>query len=146
MNQKKYKVYDRKLKRYTKRVINDGNGELFILDKNDNVFNITKEDGRYSFEYEQEFLIVYESTWNNKFTMKSKIGRLGDDISRLLSMYMTGRYSIDFDKDKLNSDNPYDIGATGFGFYDINVNVPFDENDENCDLAEYGGVVMIFTI
>lgn len=67
------------------------------------------------------FVIVYESLWNNKESAVSKIGNLGTDILELINSYHADEVILNFDIEKYNSDNPYDAGAFGRGFYDIDL-------------------------
>lgn len=82
----------------------------------------------------QEFLVVYEDIWNNKESIRTE--QIGDAIKTLVDGYeLTPEYEINYDK--YNSEEPYDVGTTGLGFYDISL----IEEDE-----EYAGRIMIFEL
>lgn len=86
----------------------------------------------------QEFLVVYEDLWNNKESIRTT--RIGDAIKEFMDAYdLISEDEIDFEK--YNSDDPYHIGTTGPGFYDLE----FYERDGE-ELGDYGGRIMIFTL
>lgn len=81
-----------------------------------------------------EFLVVIEDVWNNKDSARVSLGEIGTQIKKFLRDYEL-KPENEIDYDKYNSDEPYDIGTFGFGFYDI----PLIDNTE-----DYGGRIMIF--
>lgn len=88
----------------------------------------------------QEFLVVYEDIWNNKESFRTD--KIGDAIKSLVDSYeLTPEYEIDYDK--YNSENPYDVGTFGLGFYDISLIERYEEDEED---GEYAGRIMIFEL
>ncbi len=63
-----------------------------------------------------KFLVVYEDLWHNKESAMAEIGTLGTVIKEFV-----GDKTCEADYDKYNSDNPYDIGTFGPGFFDIDI-------------------------
>jgi predicted transport protein len=88
---------------------------------------------------QQEFLVVIEDTWYNKDSVRVPLGQIGTQIQKFCLDYDVKPENDDFDYEKYNSDDPYDVGTFGFGFYDISL---VDKND----LDEYGGRIMIFQL
>jgi hypothetical protein len=82
----------------------------------------------------EEFLVVYEDMWNNKENIRTE--KIGDAIKHFQETYSISPEN-EIDYDKYNSDNPYDTGTTGIGFYDIEV---VDEE------GEFAGKIMIFAL
>jgi hypothetical protein len=81
-----------------------------------------------------EFLVVIEDIWHNKDSARVSLGEIGKQIKKFCRDYeLKPEYEIDYDR--YNSDEPYDVGSFGLGFYDIQL-VSDDE--------EYGGRIMIF--
>lgn len=86
-----------------------------------------------------KFLVVYEDLWGNKESHKTN--RIGDTIAEILDNYdLNLGEDVELDYEKLNSDDPYDVGSFGLGFYDISV---FNNIDED---GEGNGRIMIFYI
>jgi len=84
-----------------------------------------------------KFLVVYEDLYNNKESFKTN--KIGDTINSILDNYNLKVEDGRLDIEKLNSDDPYDVGTIGLGFYDIDVY----DNDGEC---EGNGKIMIFYI
>ena len=64
------------------------------------------------------FIVVYEDEYNNKFTKTTKT--IGTAVKEILEENeVISEHPIDFEK--LNSDNPYSVGAFSLGFYDMYV-------------------------
>lgn len=85
----------------------------------------------------QEFLVVYEDIWNNKESIRTE--QVGDAIKSLVDSYeLIPENEIDYDK--YNSENPYDVGTFGLGFYDISLIERYEEDEE------YAGRIMIFEL
>ena len=82
----------------------------------------------------KQFLVVFEDVWNNKEYEQTT--RIGDTIKRFVEANDLKREE-EVDYARYNSDNPYDIGTMGYGFYDI----VFQDDEE-----EYAGRIMIFGI
>ena len=83
----------------------------------------------------QEFLVVYEDIWSNKESIRTD--QIGDAIKSLVDSYeLTPENEIDYDK--YNSEDPYDVGTTGLGFFDISLIERYGEDEE------YAGRIMIF--
>lgn len=81
------------------------------------------------------FVVVYEDLWHNKYhTITTKIGTAIKEIIK--DNDLVHDYDEEF-LNKLDSDNPYQAGTFGQGFYDLEF---MDEDDE------YAGRVMIFDI
>lgn len=87
----------------------------------------------------QDFLVVFESEWNNKYSYKSSIGKLGDTIKEIEEGFELNSGFDDEDYEHYNSDKPFQVGTMGLGFYDIDY--------VDCDEYEsYQGRIMIFEI
>lgn len=86
---------------------------------------------------EQKYLVVYEDLWRNKESFKTN--KIGDTIKYIVEtyelVYEHGEDVIDYER--YNSDNPYDLGVFGQGFYDLNFN---DTEGEDA------GRIMIFDL
>lgn len=106
-------------------------------------FELLKKGKCYKVPAEKEkynFLVVYEDMWNNKEYYKTN--RIGDTISEILD---GSDLRLDEDKDidlsKLNSENPYDVGTFGLGFYDIDV---YDIDSDEEDFSSNGKIMIFF--
>jgi hypothetical protein len=84
----------------------------------------------------KQFLVVFEDVWNNKESYQTT--RIGDTIKMIVESKKI-HYADDIDYDKYNSDNPYQLGTFGEGFYDL----IFQEDEDN---DEYAGRIMIFEL
>jgi hypothetical protein len=82
-----------------------------------------------------EFLVVYEDIWRNKEATRTT--KIGDAIKEFVENYSLIFEGGEIDYDKYNSDNPYDVGTTGLGFYDL-----FFTDTE----GEDAGRIMIFEL
>jgi hypothetical protein len=83
-----------------------------------------------------KFLVVFESEYNNKESFKTD--KIGDTIKKIVEDYeLTPDYDAEIDYDKYNSDDPYDVGTFGKGFYDISFSTPD---------GDYAGRIMIFDL
>lgn len=86
---------------------------------------------------EQKYLVVYEDVWNNKESFKTN--KIGDTIKQIVEdyelVYEHGEDVIDYER--YNSDNPYDVGIFGEGFYDLS----FIDTE-----GEDAGRIMIFDL
>lgn len=82
-----------------------------------------------------QFLIVIEDAYLNKDSVVVNLGEIGKQIKKFCKDF---EYKTEeqIDYEKYNSDDPYDIGTFGLGFYDIGI--------INKDL-EYGRI-MIFCL
>jgi hypothetical protein len=88
---------------------------------------------------EPEFLVVYEDVWHNKTSYRTK--RIGTTIANIIK---DNNILADYDKDKLNSTDPYQAGTFGPGFYDIEC---FEQEEGDAGLeGEYAGRIMIFAL
>lgn len=81
------------------------------------------------------FLVVYEDLWSNKYSFQTD--KLGDTIEEIIKDFDLQLDLNDIDIEKYNSEEPYDIGTFGKGFYDIH----FETSDGECD-----GRIMIFEL
>lgn len=82
----------------------------------------------------QEFLVVYEDLWRNKESVRTT--KIGDAIKQFVESHnLISEEEIDYER--YNSDDPYDVGTFGLGFYDIDFSDDIDEN---------AGRIMIFTL
>jgi len=84
----------------------------------------------------QEFLVVYEDLWHNKESYRTK--KIGDTIKNIVKeneLFRDGDEEVDYDK--YNTEDPFDLGTFGKGFYDIE----FIDKE-----GEYAGRIMIFTL
>ncbi len=79
-----------------------------------------------------KYLVVFEDTWRTKVSKLTD--HIGDTIEELLAIHGA---TADYDKEKKNSDNPYDMFTFGPGFYDI------DAEDSEGSLV---GRIMIFDV
>jgi hypothetical protein len=86
-----------------------------------------------------EFLVVYEDVWHNKESYRTK--HIGTTIEQICKDF---DITADYDKEKLNSKDPYQAGTFGPGFYDIDC-VEQTEGDAGID-GEYAGRIMIFQL
>ena len=84
------------------------------------------------------FLVVYEDEWNNKYSYPTN--KIGDTITKITQDF---EIEVDCDIEKLNSDDPYDMGTFGRGFYDIDVFIR-DGVDPEEYLDTLAGRIMIF--
>lgn len=86
---------------------------------------------------QQKYLVVYEDVWNNKEIFKTN--KIGDTIKQIVEdyelIYEHGEDVIDYER--YNSDNPYDVGIFGQGFYDLS----FIDTE-----GEDAGRIMIFDL
>lgn len=85
----------------------------------------------------QEFLVVWEDEWNNKESYRTT--KIGTTIQKIAD---DNELQIEYDKEKLNSADPYSAGTFGPGFYDIDCYKPEEGQDE----PEYAGRIMIFQL
>lgn len=69
----------------------------------------------------QQFLVVYEDVWRNKYIYYAQIGNLGDIVKSALDNIIGGEIIYEFDVKKLNSEDPYQAHGLGEGFYDIDI-------------------------
>lgn len=84
----------------------------------------------------KKFLVVFEDEYNNKYSYLTN--QIGDTIKIVMSDFdITPVDDINFDK--LNSDDPYDIGTFSVGFYDKYF-TPVGEPDT------HAGRVMVFDL
>jgi hypothetical protein len=86
-----------------------------------------------------EFLVVYEDEWNNKESYRTK--HIGTTIEEICKDFVI---NAEYNKEKLNSKDPYQAGTFGPGFYDIECYRPA-EGDGILD-DEYAGRIMIFAL
>lgn len=86
-----------------------------------------------------EFLVVYEDVWHNKDSYRTK--RIGTTIAEILK---ENNLTAEYDKEKLNSTDPYAMGTFGPGFYDIEC-YEQEEGDAGIE-GEYAGRIMIFAL
>lgn len=84
----------------------------------------------------KKFLVVFEDEFNNKHSYFSD--KIGDTIIIIMSDFdVAPQDEIDFDK--LNSNDPYDMGMFSLGFYDRYFS-PVGEPDT------HAGRIMIFDL
>ena len=86
-----------------------------------------------------EFLVVYEDEWFNKHSYRTK--KIGTTIEKIEKDFAI---QVEYDKERLNSTNPYDKGTFGLGFYDLDCTRTVD-GDGGLD-PETAGRIMIFTL
>jgi hypothetical protein len=86
-----------------------------------------------------EFLVVYEDEWNNKESYRTK--KIGTTIEQICKEF---QIIAEYDKEKLDSEDPYQAGTFGPGFYDIDCSKTPD-GDGLLD-EEYAGRIMIFAL
>ena len=87
-----------------------------------------------------KFLVVFEDIWHNKESACVDLFKIGEYIKQYIKQ--NNYYFEDGEEpnyDKLNSNDPYDAGGFGVGFYDIHV-----YEDQACE--EYAGRFMIFEV
>ena len=84
-----------------------------------------------------KYLVVFEDIWNVKEHYQTNY--IGNTIQEILDE--KGLYA-EFDKEKYNSNEPYQAGTFGNCFYDIDVY----EADWECIDDEYAGRIMIFDL
>lgn len=86
-----------------------------------------------------EYLVVYEDEWNNKESYRTK--KIGNTIEQIIKEF---DIIVDYDKEKLNSKEPYTAGTFGPGFYDLDCT----RNPDGDGLLEpeYAGRIMIFAL
>lgn len=85
-----------------------------------------------------KFLVVHESEYYNKYSQIVPLGKIGTAVQTIYE-----ELEIPFEQDvidRYNSDNPYEVGTFGKGFYDINMYKGKGEQEEYC------GRIMIFDI
>lgn len=86
----------------------------------------------------KRFLVVIEDIYNNK--EHEQTNKIGDTIQKLLD---EKNLVADFDKEKLNSDDPYQAGTFDMGFYDIDT---YEKSEEKGSELEYAGRIFIFDL
>lgn len=90
---------------------------------------------------QNKFLVVYEDIWHNKESIVTY--RIGDAIKEFMESYDVVPFA-ELDFDKYNSDDPYEVGTFGPGFYDIEFFQA--HSDGELEEQEYEGRIMIFDI
>ena len=86
----------------------------------------------------KRFLVVIEDIYNNKEHIQTN--KIGDTIQEMID---ERNLVADFDKEKLNSDDPYQAGGFSMGFYDIDT---YEKSDEEDTELEYAGRIFIFDL
>lgn len=88
-------------------------------------------------ELNKVYLVVHEDADMNKESYKTS--RIGDTIAEIEK---AKDLNIDYDKDALNGDHPFQAGTFAEGFYDIDCYNKYPADDGE----EYAGRIMIFYI
>jgi hypothetical protein len=89
-----------------------------------------------------EFLVVYEDIWNNKHSYRTR--KIGTTIVGISKDFNVTIEDGNFDKERYDSDTPYQVGTFGLGFYDIEC---YEQEEGDAGLqGEYAGRIMIFQL